>query len=72
MPTVIAVMEELSFESELGPYTLRKADHAGMATMFVGNYVRVETEPFITLKEVRSLPDVSVIETPSPGKEYIQ
>ena len=40
--------------------------------MFVGNYVRIETEPFITLKEVRSLPDVSVIETPSPGKEYIQ
>ena len=72
VPTVIAVMEELSFESELGPYTVRKADHAGMSTLFVGNYNRVETEPFITLKEVRSLPEISVIETPSPGKEYIQ
>ena len=72
VPAVIAAMEELSFESEIGPYTVRKADHAGMATLFVGNYNRVETEPFITLKEVRSLPEVSVIETPSPGKEYIQ
>jgi hypothetical protein len=72
VPTVIAAMEDFTFESELGPYTLRKSDHAGLATMFVGNYVRVETEPFITLKEVRSLSDVSVIETPSPGKEYIQ
>ena len=72
VPTVIAVMEELSFESEIGPYTVRKTDHAGMSTLFVGNYNRVETEPFITLKEVRSLPEISVIETPSPGKEYIQ
>ena len=72
VPAVIAAMEELSFESEIGPYTVRKADHAGMATLFVGNYNRVETEPFITLKEVRSVPEVSVIETPSPGKEYIQ
>ena len=72
VPTVIAAMEELSFESEIGPYTVRKADHAGMATLFVGNYNRVETEPFITLKEVRSIPEISVIETPSPGKEYIQ
>ena len=72
VPTVIAAMEELSFESELGPYTVRKADHAGMATLFVGNYMRVEAEPLIALREVRSLPDVSVIETPSPGKEYIQ
>ena len=72
VPTVIAVMEELSFESEIGPYTVRKADHAGMATLFVGNYNRVEVEPFITLKEVRSVPEISVIETPSPGKEYIQ
>jgi len=70
--TVITVMEELTFESELGPYSVRKADHAGMSTLFVGNYNRVETEPFITMKEVRALPDVSVIETPSPGKEYIQ
>lgn len=69
---VIAAMEDMSFESEIGPYNVRKADHAGMSTLFVGNYVRVEAEPFITLKEVRSVPEVSVIETPSPGKEYVQ
>ena len=72
VPTVIAAMEDINFESEIGPYTVRKADHAGMATLFVGNYARVEAEPFITLKEVRAVPEVSVIETPSPGKEYIQ
>ncbi len=72
LTTVIAAMEELSFESEIGPYNVRKADHAGIATLFVGNYNRVETEPFITLKEVRAIPELSVIETPSPGKEYIQ
>ncbi len=72
VPAVIAAMEELSFESEIGPYSVRKADHAGMSTLFVGNYNRVEAEPFITLKEVRLVPEVSVIETPSPGKEYVQ
>lgn len=72
VPSVIAALEDISFESEIGPYTVRKADHAGMATLFVGNYNRVETEPFITLKEVRTVPELSVIETPSPGKEYIQ
>ena len=72
VPTVIAAMEDINFESEIGPYTVRKADHAGMATLFVGNYNRVDAEPFITLKEVRAVPEVSVIETPSPGKEYIQ
>ena len=69
---VIAALEGFSFESEIGPYTVRKEDHAGMATLFVGNYNRVETEPFITLKEVRAVSELSVIETPSPGKEYIQ
>jgi len=72
VPSVIAALEDISFESEIGPYTVRKADHAGMATLFVGNYNRVENEPFITLKEVRTVPEISVIETPSPGKEYIQ
>lgn len=72
VPTVIAAMEDMSFESEIGAYNVRKADHAGMATLFVGNYNRIETEPFITLKEVRTVAEVSVIETPSPGKEYIQ
>ncbi|MFM9997416.1 MAG: ABC transporter substrate-binding protein, partial [Burkholderiaceae bacterium] len=72
VPSVIAALEDISFESEIGAYTVRKADHAGMATLFVGNYNRVETEPFITLKEVRTVPEISVIETPSPGKEYIQ
>ncbi len=68
---VIAAMEELSFESALGPYTVRKADHAGVAPLYVGTYARLDAEPFIRLKEVRSIPGLSVLETPSPGKEYV-
>ena len=71
VPAVIAAMEGMTFESAVGPYTIRKADHAGMSTLYSGTYARLAAEPFIRLKEVRSVAEVSVIETPSPGKEYV-
>ena len=71
VPAVIAAMEGLTFESAVGPYTIRKADHAGMSTLYSGTYTRQAAEPLIRLKEVRAVSEVSVIETPSPGKEYV-
>ena len=71
LDAVIAAMEELSFESAIGPYSVRKADHAGIGPMFAGTYTRIEQEPFIRLKEMRTVSGLSVIETPSPGKEYV-
>lgn len=68
---VIAAMEELTFESAIGPHSVRKADHAGIGPMFAGTYARIEQEPFIRLKEMRMVSGLSVIETPSPGKEYL-
>lgn len=68
---VIAAMEELAFASAIGPYSVRKADHAGISPIFAGTYTRTEQEPFIRLKEMHTVSGLSVLETPSPGKEYV-
>lgn len=68
---VIAAMEELNFESAIGPYSVRKADHAGIGPMYVGTYQYVPQDPFLRLKEMRTISGLSVLETPSPGKEYL-
>ena len=68
---VINAMEGMSWESAIGPYKIRKQDHAGVGTLFVGTYSTQAAEPFIRLKEMRTMSEESIIETPSPGKEYV-
>lgn len=68
---VINSMEGLSWESAIGPYKIRKQDHAGIGKLFVGTYATQPAEPFVQLKEMRSMSEESIIETPSPGKKYV-
>jgi branched-chain amino acid transport system substrate-binding protein len=71
VPAVIAAMEDFTFESALGPYKVRTQDHAGMGTLYVGTYTTQDAAPFIRLKEARTISEQSVLETPSPGREYV-
>jgi branched-chain amino acid transport system substrate-binding protein len=68
---VIKAMEDMTWDSVIGPYTVRKEDHAGIGTLFVGTYTTQAAEPFIKLKDVLTVPEASVIEPPSPGKEFV-
>ena len=68
---VINAMEGMTWESAIGPYSVRKQDHAGIGTLFVGTYSTTSAEPFVKLKEVRTISELGIIETPFPGKEYV-
>ena len=68
---VINAMEDMSWESPTGPVKIRKQDHAAVGIFFPGLFVPQPTEPYYRLKEVRPTSEVSIIETPSPGKEYV-
>ena len=71
VPAVIAALEGLSWDSVIGPYTIRPQDHAGVGNLFVGTYATQPEEPYVRLKEMVTVPELSVIETPLPGKEYV-
>ena len=68
---LIDAMEDMSWEAPTGPVKVRKQDHAAMGTFFPGVYVPQEADPFFRLKEVRPTSELGIIETPSPGKEYV-
>ena len=68
---VINAMEDMTWESVTGPVRIRKQDHAAIGTFYAGTYVPQDAAPFIRLKETRAVSEASVIETPSPGKEYV-
>ena len=68
---VINAMEDMSWDSVTGPVRIRKQDHAAIGTFYAGTYVPQDAAPFIRLKEARVVSEASVIETPSPGKEYV-
>ncbi len=68
---VIKAMEGLVFESVDGPYRLRKEDHQGLGTTFVANYVPSPKEPFFQVKSVQAVSEEGVVESPSPGAEYV-
>ena len=68
---LINAMEDMSWESPTGPVKVRKQDHAAVGFFFPGVYVPQATEPFFRLKEARPTSEAGIIETPSPGKEYV-
>lgn len=68
---VIKAMEGLTFESVSGPYRIRKEDHQGLGHTFVANYMASPTEPFFAVKSVQAVSEESVVESPSPGAEYV-
>lgn len=68
---VISAMEGMTWESPVGPFTIRKEDHAALETTFVGAYGPDAAEPYFRLKEAIPISEASVIEPPSPGKEVV-
>lgn len=68
---VIKAMEGLVYETFDGPYRLRKEDHQGLGRAYVGNFVATDKEPFFTVKNITPVVEENVVESPSPGAEYI-
>lgn len=68
---VINAMEDLTWQSPTGPSNIRKHDHAAVGTFFPGVYVRQDAAPYFRVKEVRPTSELALIETPSPGSEYV-
>ena len=68
---VINAMEDLTWQSPTGTVSIRKQDHAAIGAFFIAQYVRQDTAPFVRVKQVRPTSELALIETPSPGKEYV-
>lgn len=68
---VIKAMEGLSFESTEGPYRIRKEDHQGLGRIHIANFVASQKEPFFDVKSVQTVSEEGVVESPSPGAEYV-
>ena len=68
---VINAMEDLTWQAPTGTVTVRKQDHAAIGSFFIAQYVRQDTAPFFRVKLARQTSELGLIETPSPGKEYV-
>ena len=68
---VIKAMEGLIFETVAGPYRIRKEDHQGLGQVFIANFVASPKEPYFEVKSVQAVSVESVVESPSPGAEYV-
>ena len=68
---VIRAMEGLTFDTVTGPYRIRKEDHQGLGLTFIANFVPSDKAPGFTVKAVQKVSEESVVESPSPGAEYV-
>ena len=68
---IITTMEDMKFDTPGGPFTLRKKDHQSIGTLFFGEYVPSDKEPYFALKSVKAVDEETVVEPPSPGAEYL-
>ena len=68
---VIKAMEGMTFETVAGPYRLRKEDHQGLGQVFIANFVASPNPPYFEIKSIQAVPEENVVESPSPGAEYV-
>lgn len=68
---VIKAMEGLTWDSTEGPMRIRKEDHQGLGRIHIANFVASQKEPFFDVKTVQTVVEESVVESPSPGAEYV-
>ena len=68
---LIAAMEGMSFDTPKGKMTFRKEDHQGLGRIHIANFVSSAKEPFFEVKSVQTVNEEGVVESPSPGAEYV-